>query len=314
MKKVSADKIEIVHWLKLGQITGLGPIKLQRLVEIFGSIENLYNASPQELLDTRIVKDEMLPKLAKLKNDPETNYLKSIEEAISNGINIVTLVDSKYPIKLKRMPYPPLTLYLWGNESLLNAKKVAIVGTRQPSEKAKSFAFESAKYFASLDYVITSGGAEGIDTAAHQGALSVNEGKTICVLGNGFFNMYPPQNKPLFEKIKKSNGLLVSEYLLNFGWTRFSFIQRNRITSGLSDALLLCASGERGGSMVQTKIAKEQRVPIFCPALDLNIEPNEGIIIAIKEFGAQQIHSPQDMLNKIKSRAKSLDTYLEQTT
>jgi DNA processing protein len=304
------NKAKIVQWLKLGQINGLGPIKLQRLVEIFGTIENVFNATPQELLDTRIVKAEMLPKLTKLKNDPDTNYLKSIEEAISSDIKIVPLVDTEYPIKLKRMPYPPLTLYLWGNTSLLNAKKIAIVGTRQPSEKAKEFAFESAKYFATMEFTVTSGGAEGIDTSAHEGALSADNGKTICVLGNGFFNMYPPQNTQLFEKIKKSNGLLVSEYLPNFGWTRFSFIQRNRITSGLSDALLVCASAEKGGSMVQTRIANEQRIPLFCPALDMDIQPNAGIKTAIKDYEAQEIHAPEELLSKLRDRNKPLPTFL----
>lgn len=304
------NKAKIIQWLKLGQINGLGPIKLQRLVEIFGTIENVFNATPQELLDTRIVKAEMLPKLTKLKNDPDTNYLKSIEKAISSDIKIVTLVDAEYPIKLKRMPYPPLTLYLWGNTSLLNAKKIAIVGTRQPSEKAKEFAFESAKYFASMGFAVTSGGAEGIDTSAHEGALCIDSGKTISILGNGFFHMYPPQNTPLFEKIKQSNGLLVSEYLPNFGWTRFSFLQRNRITSGLSDALLVCASAEKGGSMVQTRIANEQRIPLFCPAIDMDIQPNAGITNAIKEYGAQEIHTPQELIEKLKNRGKALDSFL----
>jgi DNA processing protein len=215
------------------------------------------------------------------------------------------------PVKLKRMPYPPLTLFLWGNTSLLNSRKIAIVGTRQPTEKAKQFAYESAKHFASSNYVVTSGGAEGIDTAAHEGALSVN-GATISVLGNGFFHMYPPQNKPLFEKIRQHNGLLISEYLPNFGWNRFSFIQRNRITSGISDALLICASAEKGGSMIQTRIAFEQRIPLFCPALDLDIQPNEGIKTAIKDYQAQEIHIAEELLSKLNARNKTGQTMLTQ--
>jgi DNA processing protein len=309
---MAMNTAQIVQWLKLGQVKGLGPIKLQRLVEIFGSIGRVYNADFAELLDTRIVKSDMLPQLAKLKNDPENGYIRSIEAAISAGMKIVTLVDAEYPLKLKRMPYPPLTLFLWGNAALLAKKKIAVVGTRQPSEEAKKFASESAKYFALNDFVTISGGAQGIDTAAHEGALGVG-GKTISVLGNGFFHVYPPQNAPLFERIKQSDGLLVSEYLPNFYWNRYSFIQRNRITSGLSDALLVCASGEKGGSMVQTRIAHEQRIPIFCPALDMNIQPNAGILTVTKNFAGQQIHSPQELLEKLKSRGKLLDTYLKET-
>jgi DNA processing protein len=191
---------------------------------------------------------------------------------------------------------------------LLSTKKVAIVGTRQPSEKARMFAYEAARHFATMGFTVISGGAEGIDTAAHEGALNVEGGKTVCVLGNGFFHMFPPQNAQLFEKIKHSNGLLVSEHLPNFGGSRYSFIQRNRITSGLSNALLVCASAERGGSMVQTRIANDQRIPIFCPALDMNIQPDAGITIAISQFGAREIHSPQELLDVLKSR-KLLDSF-----
>jgi DNA processing protein len=307
------NDLQLVQWLKLGRIDGIGPIKLQKLVEIFGSVEKVYNASPQELLDTRIFKNEMLIQLTRFKNESEVNYLASIHECQATGIQIVTLTDSDYPLKLKRMPYPPLTLYLWGDVSLLQSRKIAVVGTRHPSDEAAKFAFDFSKFFADIGLTVISGGAEGIDTVAHEGALSSESGKTICVCPTGFFHPFPLQNVPLFEKIRKSNGLLISEHLPKFTGSRFSFIQRNRITSGLSDALLVCASAEKGGSMVQTRIAKEQCIPVFCPALEMNIQPNIGIANAIKDFGAQEIHTPQEFLSKLRIRAKSLDSYLEQT-
>jgi len=306
------NELQLIQWLKLGRVAGLGPIKLQRLVECFGSIENAYNALPQELLDTRIVKADMLPKLKKLKDEPETNYLASIRECKAQNIQIITLTDSEYPLKLKRMPYPPLTLFLWGDISLLESRKIAIVGTRHPSEEATKLAYEFSKFFADMGLNIISGGAEGIDTTAHEGALDSKCGKTICVYGTGFFHPFPKQNELLFNEIRKANGLLMSEHLPKFTGSRISFIQRNRITSGLSDALLVCASGERGGSMVQTRTAKEQCIPIFCPALGMNIQPNEGIATAIEKLGAQEIHTPQELLCKLRDRAKSLDVYLEQ--
>jgi DNA processing protein len=306
------NDLQLVQWLKLGRIDGLGPIKLQKLVEIFGSVEKVYNASPQELLETRIFKNEMLIHLTRFKNESEVNYLASIHECQVTGIKIVTLTDSEYPLKLKRMPYPPLTLYLWGDVSLLQSRKIAVVGTRHPSLEAAKLAFAFSKYFAAIGLTVISGGAEGIDTAAHEGALSAGNGKTICVCPTGFFHPFPIQNKPLFDKIRETNGLLISEYLPKFTGSRFSFIQRNRITSGLSDAVLVCASGEKGGSMVQTRIAREQLIPVFCPAIDMSIQPNVGITTAIKEYGAQEIHTPQELLNKLKGKAKSLDTYLEQ--
>jgi len=87
--------------------------------------------------------------------------------------------------------------------------------------------------------------------------------------------------------------------------SKISFVRRNRITSGLSEAVLVCASEETGGAMIQTKIAWEQKRPIFCPALSLNIQPNTGISIAIKNFGAQEINNPQELIAKFEEIKKS---------
>jgi len=292
------DETQLVKWIKLGNITGLGPRKIQQLVDEFGSVDRIFEASPKELLGVRAFKESMLPEWNQLLEASDENFLRAIHEALSQNIQIIPLIDEKYPAKLKRMPSPPLTLYLWGDASLLEkTPKIAIVGTRRPSENAKQLAFDYSKYFAELGMIVVSGGAEGIDTAAHEGALIT--GKTISVMGTGFSHYYPQKNASLFDKIKMSNGLLISEYSPNFRGSSFSFLQRNRITSGLSDVLFICASDEQGGSMHQTRTASEQRIPIFCPAIEMNILPNSGVAYAIREFGAQEIHTPQELLNKL---------------
>lgn len=308
------DDTQLVKWMKLGRIKGIGPRKIQALIDIFGTLERIFDASPDELLDTRIFKESMLPEWKKLKGASDENFLRAIHDAFSQNIQILTLIDPQYPMKLKRISSSPLTLFLWGNTSLLEkSEKIAIVGTRQPSDEAKKLAFEFSEYFSNLGMTVVSGGAEGIDTIAHEGALASNIGKTICVLGTGFFHVFPPKNAPLFERIRDSNGLLISEHLPNFSGSRISFIQRNRITSGLSDALFVCATGETGGSMVQTKTAWEQRIPIFCPAMDMNIQPNEGLMVAIKSYGAHEIRRPVELLRSIR-RPKALDSHLAERT
>lgn len=303
------NETQLVKWMKLGRVKGLGPRKIQQLITAFGNIESIFEASSDELLNTRVFKEHMLSEWNKLKMASDENFLRAIREALAQNIEIVPLIDPKYPAKLKQVPSPPLTLYLWGNTSLLNkGEKIAIVGTRQPSDEAKRFAFESSEYFSDLGITVVSGGAEGIDTAAHEGSLASGRGKTICVFGTGFFHTWPPQNAPLFNRIRASDGLLVSENLPNFGGSRISFLQRNRITSGLSDALLICASKENGGSMVQTKMAYEQRIPIFCPAKDMGLQPNEGINFAIENFHAKEVRTPQEIVDYIRKK-KSLDSY-----
>ena len=296
---MTLEDMQLVKWIKLGIVKGLGPKKILQLVEFFGDIDGIFDAPTHELLSTIVFKEKMLPEWRQLKEASNEKYLKAISECRANDIQIITLTDREYPIKLKRMPSPPLTLYLWGNTSLLEGEKIAIVGTRKPSDQARELAFEFSKYFADLGKTIVSGGAEGIDTEAHKGALTSDNGKTICVFGTGFFHPYPPKNVSLFNKIRESNGLLVSEYLPKFQGSRSSFIQRNRITSGLSNALFVGASGETGGAMIQTEIAWEQKIPIFCPAMNMNIQPNAGISIAIKKFNAQEVRTPQELLDKL---------------
>jgi DNA processing protein len=294
MEKMNED--DLINWMKLTQVPNLGPKRIKDLFEIFGNINSITNASAEELLRTRAFREDMLKEWEKLKNSSNTNFIRAIRECEESNIKIINLFDKEYPYKLRRIPYPPLTLFLKGDISLLGTRKIAIVGTREAGEEAKEWAFKNAMELAKEGITIVSGGARGIDSLAHKGALNVINGRTICVLGTGFFKMFPEENMTLFEEIIKK-GLLISEHLPNFPGSRFSLIQRNRITSGISDALINVASGLVGGAMVQTKIAYQQKIPIFCPSSSLNLTPNEGIKKAINEYGAKEIFSLNDILD-----------------
>ncbi|MFH0874816.1 MAG: DNA-processing protein DprA [archaeon] len=291
---------DLVLWMKLTQVHKLGPRKIEKLFDIFSSFDIFLSASKSELFRTRIFNEEMLQEWEKLKCVADENFLRAIQDCKDNFIEIVTLIDKEYPINLKLTSYPPLTLYLKGDKNLLQTRKVAMVGSRMSGEEAKKWAYNNARILAEKDITVVSGGAIGIDTAAHKGALDVLNGKTISVLGSGFLKLYPEENINLFNEISKK-GLLISEHLPRFPGSRISFIQRNRITSGISDALIMVASGARGGSMVQTKMAFEQRVPIFCPLLGLNLTPNEGLIQIVKEWNGKEIESVNQLFNCEKS-------------
>ncbi len=285
--------IELVKWLKLVQVPKLGPAKMQKLFTFVSSIENLFKLSEEQLGVLRIFDEKMIEEFVKLKRASDDSYLKVVQDCKDNDIDIVPIIDERYPFFLKRISYPPLTLFLKGDSSLLYEKKIAIIGSRKADEKAKKWAYDLAKDAVKKNLVVVSGGAFGIDYSAHTGALDIN-GKTICVLGSGFFKMYPEEHKELFDKVSKT-GLLVSEHLPNFTGSRVALVQRNRITSGLSNAIVMVASGERGGSMVQIKMAYEQRVPIFCPNLKLNLLPNEGIPQIMNDWKGIQINSFKDI-------------------
>ncbi|MBU0591288.1 DNA-processing protein DprA [Candidatus Micrarchaeota archaeon] len=299
-------KDELVNWFKLGQVTKLGPQKILKLLGYFNDLSSIYQANDSELLQTRIFNEEMLKDFNKLRSASDENFIKNIEECNKKSIKILTLLDKNYPKELKFLQSPPLTLFLLGKTELFNGKKIAIVGTRQPDKKAAEYAFSLSNFLAEKGITIVSGGALGIDSEAHKGALSLETGKTISVLGSGFNNLYPPENTNLFDQIKKK-GLLISEYLPNFKGSRISYLQRNRITSGLSNALFLVAAQKIGGSLTQVKIAHEQRKSIFCPQLNSNILPNEGVKEAIKKYGTQQIKDQEHLFRLLNS---SLNSFL----
>lgn len=288
---------QLVKWLKLTKVPKLGPSKIKKLFELVPDIEKIFSMNDNDLLRTRIFNEEMLSEFHKLKDALEDNFIKAILECKENDIQIIPIIDERYPLFLKNVSYPPLTLFLKGDINLLYLKKVAIVGSRKADEKSKKWAYDIAQDFIKKNYIVVSGGAAGIDYSAHKGALDAN-GKTICVLGSGFFRMFPEEHLDLFKTIGKK-GLLISEHLPNFPGSAIALVQRNRITSGISDALIMVASGEKGGAMVQTKIAFEQRIPIFCPERSLNLQPNEGISQVINEWKGIEIKSAEEILIKI---------------
>jgi DNA processing protein len=301
------NKNQLVNWLKLTRVPKLGPSKITKLLSIL-SMEDIFEATDEQLLQTRCFTELMLPDFHKLKNASDENFIKAIDECEKNNIEIVSITDEKYPKNLRLIPYPPLTLFLKGNLDLLNHKKIAIVGSRQVDENAKNWAYEKARELCKEGYIIVSGGAKGIDYSAHIGAIE-NGGKTICVLGSGFFKMYPEEHKDLFNKIA-NEGLLISEHLPNFPGNALALVQRNRITSGISEGLIMVASGERGGSMVQTKMAFEQRKPIFCPKESLNLQPNEGIKQILTEWKGIEIDKTSEIIEYYNKRKDNIQMKL----
>ncbi len=289
---------QLTKIMKLTNIKGVGPVRILHLLETFGDIDNVFEASHSDIIRVRGFTEEMVKEFERLRTSSDENYLKAINECKENKIEIVTIKDEEYPPALKNVPFSPIMLFLWGDMALINTRKIAIVGNREPSRNAADWISKILTGFKENEITVVSGGARGIDTIVHQYSLELGI-KTISVLGTGFFNLYPEENKPLFERIKEK-GLLISEYSPNFRGSEYSFVQRNRITSGISDALINVASGSVGGAMRQTMTAFKQKVPIFVPDLSLNILPNEGIKEAMLEYRAQQIISADDFLAKFK--------------
>lgn len=205
--------------------------------------------------------------------------------------------DNNYPEKLKKIKNAPEQLYLLGNEEILNNQSIAIIGSRNCTsngyEVAKKFAYD----LASIGICIVSGMAEGIDTAAHVGALEAG-GKTIAVLGSGFNYIYPEKNKILFKKILASNGAVITEYEKNIEVFSQGFVMRNRIVSGISDGVLVVEAKKKSGTSITARFAKEQNKKIFCLAHGMEEPEGMGTNRLIKK-GALLVTETNDILHNM---------------
>ncbi|MFA7708013.1 MAG: DNA-processing protein DprA, partial [Candidatus Pacearchaeota archaeon] len=267
---------------------------------LFGNFKLLFNANEEELYRTRVFSSEMINQFKEIKKEESLieDYIISICE--KENINIIPLYSEDYPSNLKNLPDAPLFFYAQGDLNLLKGKKVAIVGSRKSEESALNWAKKLSEDLVKESITIVSGGAIGIDSQAHLGALGF-QGKTICVLGSGLLRLYPPVNKNLFEEIKKK-GLLISEHPPTDKGGILSLLRRNRIISGISDSIVIVTSAKVGGSRTQIEIANKQRIPSFVPKLSLNLKPNEGIEEAISLHRINEIEDYKEVLKTIQGK------------
>ncbi len=208
----------------------------------------------------------------------------------------ITAKDLDYPAKLKGLKNPPIGLYVKGNLNI-SLPSIAIVGTRKCSDYARSTATNLAKALAERGIIIISGGARGIDTAAHRGCLAAG-GSTIAVFGTGVDKVYPAENRDLFLRIL-DKGALISEFPMGTGGTSWHFPQRNRIIVGMASRVVVAESPEGGGAMLTAHEALEigrelWSIPgriIDDVSKGTNILLNEGAksLVGIDEFVTQVI-------------------------
>lgn len=231
---------------------------------------------------------EMSTRLLNRLNEVDfTKYLDYIEEMDSYGIKFVPFYSILYPRALWKIDNPPLCLYVNGETSGLFGG-IAIVGTREAHEERKEFAKELASILAKEGYPIISGLANGIDTMAHEGAIE-GGGQTIAVLPGDVQSIRPSSNKDLAKKIPE-NGALVAELSEYEDIHRGRFVERNRITSGISIAVVVGASGETGGTVRQAEFARDQGRPrfVYDPGTDDGQSPEKIAHLGFKRFSSIQ--------------------------
>jgi DNA processing protein len=281
---------ETEAFVALNMLPHIGPIRVRKLLEVFGSPQEILKAKPQDLRRVQGIGNEIAESLAQW--EIQANLAAEIARARKFGAQLVTQSDSSYPALLREIHDPPIVLYVWG--SLKNFPAIGIVGTRKPSHYAAECAKKIAYQLAYSGLTVVSGLARGIDTAAHQAALAA-KGRTIAVLGSGLDRIYPPENRELAEKIA-ADGAVITEFPMQTVADRQTFPMRNRIISGVSTALLVVEAGATSGALISASQAAEQGRSIYAVPGRIDHLGATGSNRLIQQ-GAKLVTSAQDILD-----------------
>ena len=222
-----------------------------------------------------------------------------LKEILSNhSIKYIPAIDASWPNNLRDLGVEmPLGIFYKGDISYLNLEAISIVGTRKSSIYGNSVAGEFAFDLAAMGFSIISGGAVGIDTASHHGALNAN-GATICVQANGLHKLYPSKNDFLFTKII-DHGLIVSEYPPGRNPTKNYFLQRNRIIAALSKSTLVVEAAEISGALSTARHASRmQRLVMAIPG-SINSTMSMGTNELIRNREAESVSNLQQILELV---------------
>lgn len=278
----------------LNDLPNIGPITLNRLLAEFGGDPvAILRADRKSLERMRGVGPETSAALVGW--TAHFDLAREEERLAKAGAIFITARDAGYPRLLKEIHDPPIGLYRKGGYGF-EAPCVAIVGSRRTTLYGQATAKKLGAELARLGFCVVSGLARGIDTAAHEGALSVG-GKTAAVLGTGIDIIYPSENLELYRRIAES-GAVLSEFPFGRKADRQTFAMRNRIVSGMSEAIIVVESDVDGGAMITAKFAGEQGRLIFAVPGRIDQPSSAGCHQLIRD-GATLLTSVDDLLSEL---------------
>ena len=282
-----------MYWVGLNLVKGIGAVRFKTLLDVFGSPEAAWNASPEALHDSGL-SPKIIESFQRVRKGVSLDQIWDRIQAL--GVNVLTWNDEGYPRHLKEIDQPPPVLYVRGTLLPEDDWAVAIVGTRRVTAYGRQVAEEVATTLAHNGVTIVSGLARGVDSIGHQAALNAG-GRTLAVLGSGVDIIYPPENRRLAAQIME-HGALVSDYALGTQPDGLNFPPRNRIISGLSMAVIIVEAGLTSGALITATFAAEQGRDVFAVPGNINAPQSQGTNRLIRD-GAQPLLNAQDVLEAL---------------
>lgn len=281
------------YWIAFNLVRGIGSARMRALLEYFGDAQTAWEAAP-EALEAAGLSARLVEGVVKARQEGvDERMWETIQR---QDIRVLTWEDPAYPRRLKEIDQPPPVLYLRGEISEADQWCIAIVGTRRATAYGRQAAGELAAALAQRGITVVSGLARGIDAAAHQAALKAG-GRTLAVLGSGVDIVYPPEHRRLAEQLCQQ-GALVSDYPPGTPPEAVNFPPRNRIISGLSQAVVVVEAGESSGALITANFASEQGRPVFAVPGSIYAPQSKGANRLIAE-GAQIFLNVSDLLTRL---------------
>ncbi|WP_283607170.1 DNA-processing protein DprA [Faecalispora anaeroviscerum] len=288
---------ETAFWVWLQNGLGAGSGKVSRVLSSCTSLREFWEAGPQfwKLQGFFTARE-----FGALRTFTPQDAQQIVDQCEQTGIRLLTPQSEGYPRSLWEITNPPCVLYIKGQLPPVDEMpSIAMVGTRDATISGKKIAFSLSYQLARAGAVVISGGARGIDTAAHKGALQA-QGKTVCVLGCGLDYPYLMENAGLRQWVAES-GALVSEYPPDSPASKGAFPIRNRIISGLSCGVLVVEAAAKSGSLITADLALEQGRDVFAVPCGIDNPVSRGVNTLIKN-GAVPIGSAAELLEQYLDR------------
>jgi DNA processing protein len=284
---------ELKYWLGLNAVRGIGPARVRQLQDHFGDLERAWHARPEALraagLDQRA--------LGALLAERAAGGLEARVARLGQlGVRALTWDDGDYPASLRGTPEAPPVLFVKGSLDPPGAKALGVVGTRRATPYGREVTRYLVSAVARAGVTIVSGLARGIDAEAHRAALEAG-GRTIAVLGHGVDQVYPPEHAPLAGQIV-GQGALVCDYPVGMPPDGANFPPRNRIISGLSQAVLVVEASEQSGALITVAFALAQGRDVFAVPGPLFAPQSVGTN-GLLQAGAKLVRAPEDILDEL---------------
>ena len=275
----------------LNLLEGIGPVRVRQLLECFGDAAKVLQANRSALVRVKGIGDDLAGTIVNWQS--ATDLAGELKRAEDFGARLVFQTDDEYPELLREIYDPPIVLYVKGRMLPEDKNSIAMVGARRTTHYGQDTARKLSYQLAGHGITVVSGGARGIDSASHQGALS-GKGRTIAVLGTGINIVYPAENAELYECIA-NNGAVITQFPFNRKGDKQSFPIRNRIVAGMTLGTIVIEANQKSGALITANMAADNNRQVFAVPGRIDSPQSRGCHNLIRN-GAALCENAEDIL------------------